>query len=242
MRIGRGGQAPPLVIGTTYESWRLFKLAITAEIDETDIIDSGDSLDVMALSMKEIGAGFRRTVLDAIWGLILSNPTLADGDDLFSVTRGNLGTAVLGNTGLKAAYKSIGGAVRPISDNPAVFSHENISPAYLIVTPELMVAGCEMMATSDLPLKVRSESRLGESEFLDPRDETIRSGNGRNWLVGASAATPSIVLGLLNGKREPRVRRYNLTEGRWGLGLQVDLSIGVCAVDARPLYFSTGNG
>lgn len=245
--IGRGGQAPSLQLSIQVETWHLYRLGLTFELTEEDIIDSQDAIDVLALAVREAGAGFRRVVLDALWGCILSNPTLADGTTLFHADRSNLGTGTLSSTSLKTGWGAIAGQTRPITEDATVFAHDNLNPSYLLVPPTLintaheLVAG--MTAGGSPVLNVRGESRLSDSGFLDPGSDTVRSGNGTNWMMACSAAeAPSLCLGLLNGRREPRVRSYELKNGRWGRGFDIDLSVGVQAVDGRPVYFSTGDG
>ncbi|MHB9081960.1 MAG: phage major capsid protein [Pirellulaceae bacterium] len=245
LRIGRGQQAPSLQLAVSFESWRLFKTGITFELSEEDIIDSADTLDVLALAVREVGAGFRRVVLDALWGCLLSNPTLADGTALFATARGNLGTAALGTTSLGTAYAAIAGQVRAIAEDASVFAHDNLRPTYLVVPAEMAIAAntvVDAASISGAPLvNIRVESRLGSNGFLSPQDDTVRSGNSKNWLVACSAAeAPALVLGLLNGRREPRFQGYELRNGQWGRGFNADLSIGVQAVDGRPVYWSTG--
>lgn len=243
--IGRGGQAPSLQLSIQVETWHLYRLGLTFELTEEDIIDSQDAIDVLALAVREAGAGFRRVVLDALWGELLGNPTLADGMALFHADRGNLGTGALSSPSLQTAWGAIAGQTRPITEDATVHAHDNLAPSYMLVPPTLintaheLVAG--MTAGGSPVLNVRGESRLSDSGFLDPASDTVRSGNGTNWMMACSAAeAPAICLGLLNGRREPRIRSYELRNGRWGRGFDIFLSIGTQAVDGRPLYWSTG--
>lgn len=243
--VGRGGQAPSLQLSIQVESWHLYRLGLTFELDEQDIIDSQDAIDVLALAVKEAGAGFRRVVLDALWGCILSNPDLADSTALFHTDRANLGTAALSGTAIGVAMGAVGGQTRAITEDATVFAHDNLAPGYLLVPPALAVtahtAVAGMTSGATPPLSVRLESRLSSDGFLDPGSDTVRAGNGTNWLLACSAAeAPAICLGLLNGRREPTSRSYELRNGRWGRGFDISLSIGVAAVDGRPLYWSTG--
>ena len=247
LRVGRGSAAPELQLAIEAETWNLFRVGLNFEITEEDLLDSGTTFDVMTMVYREIGSSFRRVVLDALWGCLLSNPTLADGDAIFSVTRSNLGTAALASGPLRIGWGAIAGQVQQITPDATVYAHSNLRPSVLIVPPSLVVTAFQMMdgppAGSAPLLEVRGESRLSSSGFLDPADDTIRSGNATNWLLAAKATeAPGIVLGTLGGKREPTVRSYALRSGRWGRGYDAWLALGVKAVSGSPFYWSTGTG
>jgi hypothetical protein len=83
---------------------------------------------------------------------------------------------------------------------------------------------------------------LGATGVIDPNDDdVVREGSATNWLLAArSAAIPSIVVGGLDGKLSPSIRRGQLKNGQWGVRWDVVLDIGACAVDWRGVYWADG--
>lgn len=243
--IGRGDMAPSLQLAVSVDTWHLAKFGVAFEICEEDLLDSQDTLDTLALAVKEMGSAFRRAVLDALWGTLLANPSLSDGVALFDATRSNLGAAALSGTAIGIAMGAIGGQTRQITPDATINAHDNLEPGVLIVPPALAVtahtAVAGMTSGATPPLSVRLESRLSTDGFLDPAGEVARAGNGTNWMLAAKAdQAPAIVLGTLNGAREPALRSGELTAGRWGRWYDATLSLGCKAIDGRPVYWSTG--
>jgi len=152
----------------------------------------------------------------------------------------------LSATALGPAWTAIGGYARQITPDVDCYAHSNLQPGYLMTTPSQYVAG--VTAVTDIAdtapiVRVRSESRLSATAFLDPRTSTVRSGGAGYWMLAAPASqAPTIVLGFLNGRREPRVRSYELGQGQWGYGFDMSLDFGVTCVSAAGLYLSTGTG
>jgi len=87
---------------------------------------------------------------------------------------------------------------------------------------------------------VRSEPRLSVG-VVNPANGEAVEGSATAWyLAGPAAVRPSIVVGALGGRLEPRIRTSELTEGQWGLVYDVSLDLGVAALDWRPMYRAAG--
>lgn len=242
-RVGRGQVAPAASWSVSASTkFRLAKFGVQFVLDQMDFEDTS-RLGVYAVALGEVGAAVRRLVSDLLYSVLLSNPVLGDGAALFSTARGNLATAELGSLSLDAGMTAIAGQVGADADGAPV--HLGLSGRYLITSPG-DAAGARTLARTVLlndgsDLIVRADSRLGTAGVLNPSTGELLAGNGTNWLLAAPAdQAASIVLGLLNGQAEPRVRHFTLGEGQWGIGFDVSFSCGATAIDGRPLYWSTG--
>lgn len=244
--IGRGQTAASISFGVSAsQNSRLTKFASSFTIDEQDV--PGLTVGAFQLSLAEVGAACKRTNLDLVYSLLLSNPELPDAVTLFHASRGNLGTgggSALGTTGLATAYGAIANQTLTPT-RPGGVVHIGLTPRYLIVPPGLGITGRGLANAirldDDSDLVVRTESRLGASGVIDPVNDDVLTGTTTNWLLAAtSEQAPSIMLHALDGNFEPRIRSGQLKGGEFGQWFDVALSIGACAVDGRGLHFNTG--
>lgn len=246
-----GASAPGLTmaVGST-EGWRLARFGAAFELDEQDLLSDGE-INVFELALQEIGKAAKRLLPDLVYSLILENPTMADTGALFNATaittaggHANLGTGALSDTNLDTGLAAVAGQVAFDSDGLPV--HQNGAARYLVVAPALLGLACRLVRAmsleNDSDLIVCSETRIGPAGLLDPRDdETIRTGASTRWMLAApESRVPSIVAGALNGVFEPRVRKFEAEAGQWGAAFDISLSLAVCALDWRGLYWSSG--
>ena len=243
--IARGGVAPSMAFAVSSTGHRLGRYGFQFLMDEQDA-ENNRPLGLYQLALEEVGAACRRFVQDLLWAVMLNNPTLGDGVALFDTARNNLGSVALSDTSLDAAMGVIGNQTS-VDDNDDPI-HLGLTPKILIVSPEKLGAAKRLvrnMQTGDsTDIEVRSESRLSATGIVDPTaaaDAPLLQGNGKNWLLAATAdQAPSLILAALNGKVEPTIRSYTLDQGQWGIGFDVQLSIAATAVDGKPLYWSAG--
>ena len=242
--VGRGETAPSAVFGMSSTGYRLMRFGLQFAIDEQDVEDS-KALGTYQLALAEIGASVRRLVSDLLWSVVLANPTLSDDVALFDASRNNLATgggSALSESSLDAAIGAIGNQISTDEQDDPV--HLGAFGKFLVVPPAKFGLAKRLvrnMSTGRGDLFVRSESRLSAINTVDPRTDSLTTGNGNNWLLAAPAVqAPSLVLGLLFGKAEPDVRSYKLDSGSWGIGFDIVFSCAVAAVDGRPLYWAEG--
>ncbi len=250
-KLGRGGSAPFVSMTMATDSWKLTRFAAQFVIDEQDRIDT-EHFDLWADALQEVGRSFARLKADMVYSLLLANSTTPDGTALFHADHDNLETAALGATALQTCRKNIAGRV--LTDDSGVPSHLNLDGRYLICPPDLADSG-RIIARSIIDglqtvvvrggsdLVVRSESRLGTAGVFDHVAEVIRTGTATNYLVAAPASQrPCILVGALDGRVQPTVSSFRLSNGQWGMGVQINLDLGVTAADYRGLCWSTGAG
>ena len=221
--------------------------AVTAHsfvIDEQDAEDD-QALSAYQLVLDEMADAAARVLPDLIFSLLLTNPTMADNVPLFHTNHANLGTggaSALSATSLPTALQAMGGQVLRDEDGNAI--HINPRPMALLVPPALAHTARTLARAIQLDdgrdLEVRVESRLGPAGLIDPRTGEAVAGSNANWLLVASPATPSLVVGSLFGQLRPRVRQFALTGGQWGQAWDVNIDVGAAIADWRGLYFSAG--
>ena len=243
-RIGRGGVAPEAGFAVASTGTRLMRFGLQFVLDEQDAID-GARIGLYRAAVEEALRAARAMVSDLLWATILANPTLADGEPLFSADRGNLGNVAFSDENLRVAWGTIASQVDTGGDGAPV--HLNLQPRILITSPQGLVRAREYIKpgiVEGAEIVARSESRLTTAGVVDPvSGELLATANDNHWLLAAPGdQKPSIVLSLLNGQTEPRVRQFSLDRGQWGLGFAVSFSCAAAALDGRPLYFSTANG
>ena len=243
-RVPRGGTAPEVGFGVTSTGVRLLRFGLQFVLDEQDAID-GARIGLYRVALEEALRAARGMVSDLLWATILGNPKLADGKTLFHSDRGNLGNAAFSDTSLKAAYGAIAGQVDQGADGGPV--HLNLQPRILVTSPNGLIAAREYIRPGILEgaeIIARAESRLSKTGVVDPvSGELLATSNDNHWLLAATGEQkPSIVLSLLNGQTEPRVRQFALDRGQWGIGFDVSFSCAAAALDGRPLYYSSADG
>ncbi len=241
-RVGRGDVAPAASFGVSSTGYRLARFGVQFCVDEQDYEDLA-RIRTYQVALAEIGASVRRLVSDLLWSTLLSNPELGDGTTLFHADRSNLSANALSDANLDTGMAAIASQTSETEDEAPV--HLALTPRYLITPPSLYGLAARLNVAMDAgsgpPLVVRPESRLSTAGVFDPLSESTIEANGTSWLLAAPGEQAAgIVLALLNGQTEPRIRSYELDQGEWGTGFDVSFSCAAAAVDGRPLYWSSG--
>ncbi|HUT10735.1 MAG TPA: hypothetical protein VMY42_09580 [Thermoguttaceae bacterium] len=245
-RIPRGGTAKHAAVELKAEGVKLARFGKQYVIDETDLIDSRDTVAAWLRPLQELGRAAKRVKGDLVYSLILENPTLAaDNVPLFHGSHNNMSTAPLDVAALGAGVAAIAGQVLTDERNHTI--HINLRAQTLIVTPPLWAAAREVESSLWIgqgeQLEIRPESRIGTAGLTDPVTEETRAGLATNWLLAAGPeGAPSIVVSYLNDQAVPRLRSRELSNGQWGVSYDIDHAVAAAAVDYRGVYFSTGAG
>lgn len=243
-RVPRGGTAPEVGFGVTSTGARLMRFGLKFSMSEEDLVD-GEPLGAWRVGIEEGARAARALVADLLWGTILRNPNLADGEPLFSADRGNLGAAAFTDENLRSAWGAIGGQTDQGDDGAPI--HLNLQPRFVITSPQGLVRAREYIrpqVVEGAEILPRSESRLSRTGFVDPvTGELLATPNDGAWLLAAPAEQrTSIALLLLRGQTEPTVRQTPLRQGRWGMSFDVQLAAAAAAVDGKGLYYSSADG
>jgi HK97 family phage prohead protease len=169
---------------------------------------------------------------DLVWGILLGNPTMADGLPLFHTSHGNLAAA-----GSAITIASLGAgrqAMRQQTSNEGGFL--NIAPTFLVVGPAKEVEAQQMLAA------VTANNNSAVNPFSNSLTLIVEPRiTGNQWfLVSSPDAFDTMTLDHLLGQEEL------FTDTR--VGFDVDgvenkarLDVGAAAIDYRGFYKNPGN-
>jgi phage head maturation protease len=243
-RVPRGGVAREVGFGLASTGARLMRFGLKFSMSEEDLVD-GEPLGAWRVGIEEAARAARALVDDLLWGCILSNPTLADGEPLFCASRGNVGTGAFSDENLRTAWGTIASQTDRADDGSPI--HLNLQPRILITSPQGLIRAREFIrpqVVEGSEILPRSESRLSRTGFVDPvSGELLATPNDGAWLLGAPAEQrTSIALLLLRGETEPTVRQTPLRQGQWGMSFDIQFAAAAAALDGKGLFYSSADG
>ena len=188
--------------------------------------------DLSALS--DLAGGFASRAANdenkLVYGVLKANPTMRDGNALFSAPHGNLPTAAaFGATGIAAMVK----ALRAMQSLDGM--QLNLGPAYLVVGSDLEVPARTLLATvnatktSDVNpwsnfAELVVDANLGATEY---------------YVFASPNAAPAFVYGYLAGEEGPQVRS-EIEFDTLATKIAATLSFGYGAIDHRPVIKNAG--
>ena len=207
-------------------------IAITAE---TLINDDLGYIQTLASSLGQAGA---RTIDRAVYALLDSNPTLSNGNALFSAGNNNLAGAGAAPTvtTLSAGRDAMARQTAPGDD-----------AEFLDIVPSISVSSHEVK--SDIEVQVNSQFDPEASNKLQ-RANKVRGMvgtlvgtpriSGNEWYLFADPMiAPVVEVVFLNGQREPRITQEENFRTS-GLSWKVELPFGVGAIDFRGAWKNPG--
>lgn len=253
-KLPRGGEADHLTRSDTGESYKIARYAKQVVVDEQDFID--DHFNALADMPFEMGQAAARLRPDLVYALLLANPTLSyTALAVFSAS--NVGGS---NLNISAALSSVN--MQTAIANMALVQENSVNlglKATHILTPPLLgftarnllqsstivIAGTAGSVTTNGTkntleglVQPVEEARL-QNGVTDPSSGTTYSGSATTWYL-ASTEAHGIEVGYRRGTgKAPQVRPFILTQGKWGLGWDVNLDIGAKALDWRGLQKNT---
>lgn len=252
VKLPKGGTAQHLSRSDTGESYKIARYAHQNVVDEQDIID--DMFNALADTPREMGMGAARLRPDLVYAILLANPTLTQTSRaLFNTTDGNLKTThPLTAEKLKSAIT----AMKLFRENGV---NLNLMPTHLLVPPSLHYTARELLNSTTIVIAgtagsvtergsantllgdittLVSDARL-ENGLTDPDSGTAYSGSSTSWFM-ASNQGPTIEVAYRRGTgRAPQVRSFTLDRGQWGIGWDINLDIGVKALEWRTMLAAT---
>ena len=233
VEVPRGQQAPHSKLGEDSElaqTQRVKRYGKQMKIEEMDLID--DNVGWVSGMAEAFGREAVRTIPALAYGVLLANADMADGEALFSAAHNNTATDALSIGAISTGYATM--ASQRVDGQPL-----HLIPDTLIVGADLahsaaVIAGEFNEANQNPKLRVVIEPRLSEG-FTDPSTGISYAGSATTWFL-ACARKRTVEIAGLNGRITPRVRQFVLDQGQWGLGFDVDLSVGACALGYQSLY------
>lgn len=244
-KLPAGGTADHSTVSDNVESYKIARYARQFFMDEQDILS--DNMDAIQNTPFEMGNAAKRLRPDLVYAVFLQNPDMRDGVALFHSTHANTATNALAtSTSLPAAVAAM---YAQVEDSVRL----NLRPKYLIVNPtlegtarqlvnsELLITGSDVTVGNlnwlkQLGMQVRVEGRIDATGVTNPSNETAYTGSTTTWFCAAQSQR-TIRVGYLAGTgRRPQIRRSVLDRGQWGIGWDINMDIGVKALDWRGLY------
>lgn len=196
-------------------------------IDRHTIVN--DDMAALTRIPMSMGAAARSTIGDLVYAVLTSNPTMSDGQQLFSDAHGNIVNAALDINGMDLARQAM--LLQKSGDRRL-----NIRPAFMLtpvaieskarqMVTSISVPGADMNAGISNPLhnfvEVIGEPRLDDSSVTD-------------WYLAAAQGRDTIEVAYLDGMDAPYLEQQNgFTVD--GAAFKVRIDAGVAALDSRGL-------
>jgi ATP-dependent protease ClpP protease subunit len=197
-----------------------------------------DDLNALSDVPRKMGQAAKRTVGDAVFGILTSNPVLSDGVALFHATHNNLvgtgttisTTSVDGLRVLMATQKDADGRVVRVPLKYVVVPVGLGGLARTVLESQFEVSGNKNLTTPNI---MRNSFEVVEDPRLDAASATAWYG------IADPNLFDGIVVGYLDGKQEP----YLEAKDGWGVdGTEYKVRIDAAAAVADPLGLSKNPG
>ena len=196
-----------------------------------------DDLQAFTRIPQMMGVAARRLEADKCFGVLTSNPTLADGQPLFHASHGNLGTAAA----LSAAALAIARATMRQQKGLAGEDFIDPQPAYLIVPVALETLAEQIVASTVDPT---ASNATPQPEFIrrlqvvaDPR---LDVDSASAWYLAASPnQMDTVTRAYLAGQPRPFLDE-SAEFARDAISYKVRLDLAVSVMDWKGLYRNPG--
>jgi hypothetical protein len=193
-----------------------------------------DDLGALADFSSKSARAAARLGSQLVYGLLTSNPNMADGNALFSVAHANLASS---STAITVAAVAAGEQAIMTQLTLDGVDYVDIAPRFLICGPAKKLEAMQFLSTALLANQVSSiNPYAGKYELVvDPRI------SGNQWyLVADPALIDTIEVAGLEGEEGPTclVKPGN---NPGNIEIFCDMSVGVAAMDFRGMYKNAGN-
>lgn len=229
-KVGESGEYQYGTMGESGEEYAVEKSGIIIALTYEAMVN--DDLSAFDRIPRGLTAAARRQESNTIYDILMGNPTMADGEQLFSAAHGNI--AATGSVITDAALDAARQAMRTQKDGDNVYL--NITPEYLIVGPTLEGAARKMITREVVPGKT-SDVNIWAAAFnliVDPRI------TDKKWFLAASPAQiDTIEYAYLAGEEGMSTTMRSGFEVD-GLEIKVRHVFGAAPIDYRGLYYNPG--
>jgi hypothetical protein len=235
LEVGESGEFKRGTLGESKESYRVKTYGRVVAITRQVLIN--DDLDAFTRIPAMYGNSIAQLESDVVWGIITSNPAMADGNALFHTTHKNLAS-----TGAALDVASVGAARAAMAlqtglDKKTVL---NIRPAFLIVPAALELKAEQLVAQNLVPAdsaKVVPQSIRTLSPISEPR---LDAASATSWYLAASSnQIDTIEYAYLEGQQGAYIETRNGFDVD-GVEIKCRLDFGAKAIDWRGLYKNPG--
>lgn len=231
-RVDRNETPGDTDVEAVLESYKLHRYAERFVVDEMDIIDDRfGALDVLA--PRDMGAAARVIRPDLVYSILLGNPQMGqDSTALFHTDHGNY-TA----SGAALSHSTLAAAETAMAQQTSNGRLCDIRADYLLVPRSKRHLARQIVGSAEVrdttanqyfgtmnwaqgEFTIISDARL-DVGVTDPSSltQTVHAGQPGSWGLATANGRYGIEVGHLRGTgRAPVVRRFQLTEGRIGMG------------------------
>ena len=203
------------------------------------IID--DDLGVLSDIPRHIGMGAAEAIADAVWGLLLSNPTQSDAKAFFHADHNNYkaGTdTALGVDSLTAAEVMFGEQTKPNGRPLGVPARLLLVPTALKVPAEMLMSSMNLneTTTANKP-KPQSNPHVGKFQVVSSvylNNAAFSGYSPKAWyLLADPNRLPAIEVAFLGGVDRPTVERADADFNTLGIQFRGYIDFGVREQDYR---------
>lgn len=229
-------EAGEFTYGTIGEGKEVYALATYGRIVAiTRQVLINDDLDAFTRVPAAFGAAAADLESDIVYGILMQNPTMGDGNPLFDASHANTGTAsVVSETALAAAYRAFG-QKKGIEDRLI-----SILPRYLLVPPGVRSLEARKQVTSTTPSSTAEVNTFANRLEVIEEPRLIPASGQDPWFLAADPARiDTVEYAYLDGQEGV------FTETRTGFevdGLEIKArhDFAAKAIDWRGLYRNPG--
>ncbi len=235
LEVNESGEFKRGTLGESRESYRVKTYGRVVAITRQVLIN--DDLDAFTRIPAMYGNSIAQLESDVVWGIVTSNPAMADGNALFHTTHKNLA-----GTGAALDVASVGAARAAMAlqtglDKKTVL---NIRPAFLIVPAALELKAEQLVAQNLVPAdsaKVVPQSIRTLAPISEPR---LDAASETAWYLAASPnQIDTIEYAYLEGQQGAYIETRNGFDVD-GIEIKCRLDFGAKAIDWRGLYKNAG--
>ncbi|MGX9981972.1 phage major capsid protein [Methylobacterium fujisawaense] len=240
-KVNEKGEFKRGAMGDAAERYAIATYGKIVSITRNVIIN--DDLDAFTRIPRAFGVSAANLESDLVWGVILANAAMGDGNALFSAAHNNVGTGVaISTAGVGAGRQAM--RVQTGLDGKTLL---NISPTYIIV-PTALETLTEQFLGQIYPTKTGdavTESMRKLKPISEPRlDNGVTvggvnyAGSGTNWyLAGDPAQIDTIELAYLEGM-EGLYTETKMGFETDGVEVKVRQDVGAKSIDWRSFWRS----
>lgn len=215
-------------------NWALATYGVIIAITRQAIIN--DDLRAFDRIPQFMGRAAMDNESDIVWALITSNPTMSDGNALFSSAHGNYTSS---GTALSVTSLGVARALLRAQKNIGALEYLNLAARFLVVPPELETIAQQYLASSFNPALPTSVNPFaGTLELIvEPR---LSANSTTAWyLIADPAQIDTIEYGYLDGQEG----LYTETQTGFdvdGIQIKVRDDFGAQVIDWRGMYKNVG--
>jgi len=234
-KIGEDGEYQYLTIGEYGAMQQIATYGGILPITRQAIIN--DSMDAFTRFPQRLASDVRRTEADAVYGVLLANPTMTDGIPLFDAQRNNIGTAGAPSVTTVGESRRLLKTQRDPHNEQARYR----TPLGFLLVPEALFDRTETLrqAEHDPDAVNLRKPNIFRNRFSVVSDPRLDDDSATRWYALGPKGTDTVELAFLDGNEQP----FMDEESPWtrdGVELKVRHDFGAAAIDGRTMVRNDG--